>query len=230
MQRAMPFRQSLLDGNFLEGEGMQTLIKRVSLFAALVLVITMCLSAVAGPALAWWPMSGHPAMPFGGQPPTEMHATVAYETPEALYEGLYPGELFANRPHPGETLTLGWRFVAQWDSATGPWADRVTGYVLFKWHVIERTDATANTHWGTSIITSADPADSWPCLPPKSTWLWTGRFQGVTFASDVWGLHSIQEQWTGCNQNRGLKAYLTWAFDNPWDVYGQAWVVRGFRH
>ena len=91
---------------------------------------------------------------------------------------------------------------------------------------------TANRHWGTSLVTSADPTGFWPLLPPKSTWLWKGRLQGATFTVYGWGLHSIQEQWTGCNENRGLRAYVTWVFENPWDVYGQSWVLRdrGHRH
>ena len=162
---------------------MQTSIRRFSLFAALVLVMTACLLALAGPALAWWPMWGHPAMPFGGQPPTEMQGT-ATATPgdlDALFAGLDPGTPYFDTPRPGERLLLGWRYVAHWYSATGPCAGRVTGYLLYNWNDIVRSEADATTHWGTSIVTSVDPADYWPCLPPKSTWLWTGRLQGVTF-------------------------------------------------
>ena len=207
-------------------------IKRLSLCAVLVLVMTLCLLALAGPALAWWPMWGHPAMPFGGQPPSEMQGMATADSLDALWAGLDPGTKYVDTPHPGEQLWLGWRYVALWYAATGPWADRVTGYILFNWNDIERSEATANTHWGTSIVTSVDPTTCWPCLPPRSTWLWTGRLQGVTFLSDTLGLHCIQEQWTGCNMNRGLRAYVTWAFDNPWDVHGQSWVVkdRGHRH
>ena len=114
----------------------------------------------------------------------------------------------------------------------GPVRRSCTGYLLFNWNDIERSEATANTHWGSGIVTSVDPARYRPGLPPKSTWLWPGRLQGVTFLSDSWGLHCFQEQWTGCHRDRGLRAYLTWAFVNPWDVRGQSWVVRdcGHRH
>ena len=215
---------------------MNTSIKRFGTLAALLLVATACLLVLAGPALAWWPMWGDPAMPFGGQPPTEMSG-MAMAPPgdlDALWAGLDPGTTYLDTPHPGEELWSHWRYAAHWYAATGPGADRVTGYVLFDWNDIERAGAggTANTHWGTSLVTSADPTGFWPLLPPKSTWLWKGRLQGATFTAYGWGLHSIQEQWTGCNENRGLRAYVTWVFENPWDVYGQSWVLRdrGHRH
>ena len=59
---------------------MRTSMRRTLLAGVLVLSLTLCLLAPAGPALAWWPMSGHPvAMPFGGQPPTEMTGAVTVE-------------------------------------------------------------------------------------------------------------------------------------------------------
>jgi hypothetical protein len=212
---------------------MKTSVKHAGAVAALVLAATVCLLVFAAPVLAWWPMSGHPvAMPFGGQTPTEMSGAVLVEPGDldALWAGLDPGTTYYDTPRAGEQLMLHWRYAAQWYAATGPFADLVTGYVLFDWNDIERSAATANTHWGTNIVTSVDPRDYWPLLPPRSTWLWAGRYQGVTFTSWGWGMHVLQEKWTGCNENHGLSAYVTWAFDNPWDVHGQAWVVRGHRN
>jgi hypothetical protein len=109
---------------------MKTSIRRTGLATMPALVVTLCLLALAGPAMAWWPMSGHPvAMPFGGRPPTEMTGTVTVDPGDldALWAGLDPGTTYYDTPNSGEELALHWRYAAQWYDATGPAADLVTG-------------------------------------------------------------------------------------------------------
>ena len=194
--------------------------KRLSLLAALALLLALCLLAVAGAATAGTPT---------GTPSFTVHAGMAGE--------LDPGTLYPDCPELGNSTQFHWRM---WGPAKITWraparVQRV--YVIYDWSVValdkpgpgypddpESLIPGWHYHWGTGIIYAGakDPSEYWPKLPPKATWLWTTRFAGTT-DPDSW--HDVFEYWTGCNRLKGQKALYQWRMLEFNDVNGKGWIL-----
>jgi hypothetical protein len=179
--------------------------------AVLALLLVPCLLATAGAAQA--------AQPTG--PPTlTYHAGFGGE--------LDPGLNYENVPAAGNTTQYDWRLYTWMQVVIGTDPGQQSWFELYDWNFVmfDQPDGTAgwHYHWGTGIVSSVDPSLYWPKLPPRSTWLWTSEFTGATTPA---GVHTITEDWTGCNAYKGLKACCIWQMSNPNYLHfnGKVWLL-----
>lgn len=198
---------------------MRKSIKRLSLLAALALLLALCLLATAGPATAGTPRGAPSFTWYGG-----------------LAGQLDPGVYHFDCPAVGNTTFTDWRFYT-WTQVSLPGAiEEQSWSTLYDWNAVlldkvnpddpESPIPGWHYHWGTGVIsTTLDPTSGWPSMPPKKTWLWTAKLTGVTTPA---GVHYITECWTGCNKYRGLRAYCTWEMRDPdfQDAAGKVWVLH----
>lgn len=171
--------------------------KRLSLVVMPALLLALCLLATAGPALA-------------AEPAATMSGT--------FVGVLDPGEVTVVN---GTTYTEGWVPFGLITQATGPQGQRFLGWAVMCLNVIEPPTGN-NYHAGDIVFTTVDPSSlpgGWnPALsfeanlPPTSTWLWKGTWDGVTLNKRNHMVHIALEGWNG---NAGLTANVTWKM-NDW--------------
>jgi hypothetical protein len=173
---------------------------KCGILEALVLTLLLGLLLAATPALA------------GDYPAATMRATSL----GLLNEGteVAPGPEWPE----GTTVTENWTPYGVVTATTGPEGWRFMGYAVMCLTVVEPPTGN-NYHWGPIVFATADPSVGWnPAydfatnLPPASTWLWEGTWDGVTLNKHN---HLVYLDLTGCNANAGLHASVTWKM-NLW--------------
>lgn len=172
---------------------------RLGLLGALALALLLGLLLAATPALA------------GDYPAATMRATFL-----DILDGT-PGEPGPEWPE-GTLVTENFTPYGVVTAATGPEGYRFMGYAVMSLYVVEPPTGN-NYHWGTIVFTTADPStawvagvDFWVNLPPEDIWLWKGTWDGVTLNKHN---HLVNLELTGCNDNSGLHASVTWKM-NLW--------------
>jgi len=185
--------------------------KRLRLAAVLAIVLLLCLLATAGPATAGT-LKGATSFTFNG----------------GLAGQLDPG-IVTGTPGVGISTTMHWRIFSWMDVDLPRATEPQRWWYHFDWSMVlmDKPDGTEgwHYHWGNGVISTDLPSSAEPYWPPKSTWLWTTKFVGVT---DLAGIHHITEYWTGCNKYKGLRAYSTWQMGGePYqDVTGKVRILR----
>ena len=186
--------------------------KTASMAAVLALLLALCLMAAPSPAKAAQPPDYPSFMWYGG-----------------MAAQLDLGIDILDWPMPGDETNLHWRITA-WVRAVIPGQPAVQKWwILYDWNGVlydNPAESGIHCHWGTGIVTTKDPGKYWPGLPPQRHWLWTSIFGGVS--ENVTGVHLVNENWTGVNENQGLKAYCTWRMADPnyQDMTAKVWILN----
>jgi hypothetical protein len=172
--------------------------KRLSLLAALALLLALCLLATAAPALA-------------GGAAISLHGT--------FLDFLDYGVEYPDTPQVGDVTTLEWTFYGRWLKATGPEGGRLLGYIVQTEDMIVRPSGN-NSHVGVIAYTTADPSLTWNAddswqenldALPEGSLLWVGTATGATHADHN---HVFVNYLEGRNGNTNLTATVRWVANN----------------